>query len=455
LVTAVAPGTAKITAESENKIGMATITVTAIPVASVSVSLASGTVIAGQTTQATAITLDGSGNTLTGRVIVWSSDDLSVATVSSTGLVTSHAAGVAHITAASETKTGTAALTVDPVPVATVAVNPSTASVIVGATQQLTATTKDINDNTLSGRVVTWSSSDPTRAIVSSTGLVTAVAVGPAVITATSEGKTGTSSITVIPVPVASVTVSLTPNSITAVGTSQAAAVTLDANGAVLAGRAISWSSSNTAVATVSAQGVVTAVAEGTANIIAISEGKTGSAVLAVTSAPVATVIVSPPSATVFQSATEQLTVVLEDAHNNVLSGRAVVWSSSAPAIATVSTNGLVTAASGRPFSEHHKRRTEHPGQRNAPRRVQQRADRPHRHLDFGQHSGCNRIEWRSGHGTRCGYCSYFRRERRPERERYADGHSDTSRFSQRVSGRLSDPNRPDDAGDCNNPRRQ
>jgi uncharacterized protein YjdB len=346
LVTAVAPGTANITAESENKIGMATINVTAIPVATVSVSLATSTVIAGQTTQATATTLDGSGNTLTGRVVVWSSDNATVATVSSTGLVTSHAAGVANIIAVSETKTGGAALTVDPVPVNTVAVSPPTATVIVSATQQLTATTKDINDNTLTGRVVTWSSSDPTRATVSSTGLVTAVAAGPAVITATSEGKTGTSSITVTPVAVASVTVSLTPNSITAVGTSQAAAVTLDANGAVLTGRAISWSSSNTAVATVSPQGVVSAVAQGTADIIAISEGKTNSAVLTVTPAPVATVTVSPPSATVFQSATEQLTVVLKDAHNNVLSGRSIVWSSSNVAVATVSTSGLVTAAS-------------------------------------------------------------------------------------------------------------
>ena len=198
--------------------------------------------------------------------------------------------------------------------------------------------------STLTGRGVAWSSTDPLIASVDVNGLVTAHAVGSATINATSEGKTGSSSITVIPVPVASVTVSLTPNSITAVGTAQAAAVTLDANGAVLTGRAVSWSSSNTSVATVSAQGVVSAVAVGTANIIATSEGKTGSAPLTVTQAPVATVTVSPPSATVFQGASEQLTVVLEDAHHNVLT-RPVSWSSSNPAVATVSTSGLVTAS--------------------------------------------------------------------------------------------------------------
>ena len=123
---------------------------------------------------------------------------------------------------------------------------------------------------------------------------MTAVTVGGATITATSEGKSGTSSITVVPVPVASVTVSLSPNSITAVGMSQAAATMLDGTGGTLTGRVVTWSSSNTAVATISAQGVVSAIAEGTANIIATSEGKIGSGVLTVTPALVATVVVSP-----------------------------------------------------------------------------------------------------------------------------------------------------------------
>jgi len=85
-------------------------------------------------------------------------------------------------------------------PVAAVAVSPTSQSVVVGGTQQLTATLTDANSNVLTGRVVTWSSSNPAVATVSSTGLVSGVAVGgPVTITATSETKTGTSSITVIP----------------------------------------------------------------------------------------------------------------------------------------------------------------------------------------------------------------------------------------------------------------
>ena len=93
------------------------------------------------------------------------------------------------------------------VPVATVTVAPATKTLRVGTTAQLSAATKDSAGNTLTGRVVTWSSSAPAVATVSASGLVTAVSAGSATITATSEGKSGTSAITVTAVPVATVTV--------------------------------------------------------------------------------------------------------------------------------------------------------------------------------------------------------------------------------------------------------
>src|SRR5213075_856032 len=99
--------------------------------------------------------------------------------------------------------------------------------------------------------------------------------------------------ITVVPVPVASVTLGLSAGSITAVGTAQATATVLDANGGTLTGRAVTFASDNESVATVSSNGLVTAVAEGTARITATSEGKTASANITVTAAPVATVSVS------------------------------------------------------------------------------------------------------------------------------------------------------------------
>jgi uncharacterized protein YjdB len=176
-----------------------------------------------------------------------------------------------------------------PAPVATVTVTPSSPSVSVGATVQLTATLKDANGTTLVGRVVTWASTNPAAATVSSSGLVTGVAAGTATITATSEGQSGTATVTVIFVPVASVTVSPASASVPAGQTVQLTATPKDASGAPLSGRTVTWSSDNTAVATVSSSGLVTGVAVGTATITATSEGKNGTAAMTVT----------PPSATV------------------------------------------------------------------------------------------------------------------------------------------------------------
>src|SRR2546427_4287254 len=103
------------------------------------------------------------------------------------------------ITATSEGQSGTATVTVTalaPPPVATVAVSPASASVGVGQTVPLTATPQDASGNPLSGRVVTWASSNTAVATVNGSGLVSGVAAGPATITATSEGQSGTAAVT-------------------------------------------------------------------------------------------------------------------------------------------------------------------------------------------------------------------------------------------------------------------
>jgi len=176
------------------------------------------------------------------------------------------------------------------VPVASVAVSPTTASVPVGQTVQLTATPKDANGNTLSGRTIAWASSNPAAATVNTSGRVTGVAAGTATITATSEGKSGTAAITVtappLPAPVASVAVSPASASVPAGQAVQLSAVTKDSAGTVLTGRALTWASSNGGIASVNGSGLVTGVAVGAATITATSEGKSGTAALTVTALP-------------------------------------------------------------------------------------------------------------------------------------------------------------------------
>ncbi len=181
----------------------ASVTVTGcpLPVASVSVTPATATIGVGQTAQYAAITRDAFGNPLGGRTVTWSSSNPAVATVNGAGQATGVAVGSATLTATSEGKSGTAAILVTNVPVASVTVSPATASVPAGQTVQLTATLKDANGNTLTGRTVTWSSDNTAVATVSGSGLVSGVAAGAATITATSEAKTGTSAITVTAPP--------------------------------------------------------------------------------------------------------------------------------------------------------------------------------------------------------------------------------------------------------------
>ena len=199
LVTLVGAGSVTITATCETVPGTSAGTVVAatVPVATVTVSPSSFSKAVGQTQVLTAVTKDSLGNVLTGRLVVWSSTNTSVVQVDQAGVVTAIAVGTATITATSEGRAGTSGATVTAVPVATVTVSPPSFVINPGASQQLTATLRDASGNILSNRVVSWGSSDVTKATVSSTGLVTGVATGSVTITATSETKFGTASGTI------------------------------------------------------------------------------------------------------------------------------------------------------------------------------------------------------------------------------------------------------------------
>src|SRR5437667_111751 len=316
-------------------------------VASVTISPATGSIRVGQTLQLTATPKDLAGGTLTGRTVMWTSSNTSVATVSGSGMVAGVTAGSATITATSEGKSSTAALTVTTVPVASVAISPATATLRVGQTLQLTATPKDSAGGTLTGRMVTWTSSNTSGATISASGLVAGVTAGSATITATSEGKSSTAALTVTTVPVASVAVAPATASLTVGQTVQLTATPKDSAGGTLTGRTVMWSSSNTSVATVSGSGLVTSVVVGTATITATSEGKAGSAAVTVPLVPVASVAVSPATARIRVGQTVQLTATPKAPAGGTLTGATVTWGRGDTTVArvspTVTSSGLVT----------------------------------------------------------------------------------------------------------------
>jgi len=226
-----------------------------------------------------------------------------------------------------------------------VSVSPATLSVAVGATAPLGAT---VTPSNATNKTVSWSSSNTAVATVSSSGVVTGVSAGTATVTATTVdgGKTASAAVTVTSttIPVTGVTVSPTTASVAVGSTTALTATVAPANATV---KTVTWTSSDTAVATVNGSGVVTGVAAGSATVTATTQdgSKTASSAITVTTStiPVTGVTVSPTTASIAVGATTALTATVAPAN---ATNKTVTWSSSAPAVATVSATGVVTGVS-------------------------------------------------------------------------------------------------------------
>ncbi len=231
-----------------------------------------------------------------------------------------------------------------PAPVATtVAVNPGSAALsALGETARFTAEVRDQSGQVMTGAAVAWASSDASVATVDASGLVTAVANGSATITATS-GSASASATVRVDQEVNTVAVTRTEASLAALGdTVRLTAEALDANGQPVVGAEFSWGSSDSAVATVDASGLVTAVANGSATITATSGSVSGIASVVVAQ-EVSAVAVTPDTATVLVGDTLRLAATATDANGQVVTGVAFAWASGDTAVAVVDASGLLT----------------------------------------------------------------------------------------------------------------
>jgi uncharacterized protein YjdB len=263
-------------------VGTATVVVLERLASTVILTPSSATLIVGATqTLGTQVT-DALGNLLVGRPVGFSSDAPAVASVNAAGVVTALTAGTAHITATSEGKSGSATIVVIPVPVASVQITPSSASLLPGATQTLTAVARSAGGAVLSGRAVTWTSGAPGVATVSASGVVTAIAPGVAIVIAIIDGVTATSTITVALPTIASVSLTPLDPSIAVLASVQLTAVPRDALANALAGRLITWTSADESIAFVSSTGLVVGFKLGTVRITATSEGVSASTLVTV-----------------------------------------------------------------------------------------------------------------------------------------------------------------------------
>lgn len=218
----------------------------------------------------------------------------------------------------------------------------------VGQTIQITATVMDQESKVIAGAAVTWTSSNPNVASVSPGGVVTAVSNGTARITATFGFASGSTSVSVAQ---EAGSISITPDSATleTVGaTVQLEAMVYDTGGSAIPGATVVWSSNDPAVATVDANGLVTAVASGTALITAtsgiVSESVSVSLVFALEAVSISINIKSLTLTSIGQGV--QLEALVFDIDGAVIPDAMVIWSSGVPTVARVDESGFVTAFS-------------------------------------------------------------------------------------------------------------
>jgi uncharacterized protein YjdB len=237
--------------------------------------------------------------------------------------------------------------------VAAVTVTPASRTLVAGDTLNLSAQPVDAADYPIPGRPVTWLSTNDAVASVSATGVVLAISPGTVTIRATVDGKVGEANLTIMspvtPAPVARVEVSPSVLTLALGNSATLVAKAFDANGYELGGRATTWASRDTAIASVDSLGRVVAKAAGMTLVSVIVDGHLAEApatviVSTATVAPVASIAVTPVGFVLDVGQTRQLTAIVLDANGNRLTDRVVTWSSDSPEVATVSSTGLVSA---------------------------------------------------------------------------------------------------------------
>lgn len=337
VVTAVAEGTATITASAGGKSAVCAVVVSKeiIEVESITLDKTSFVMVEGDIEAITATVLP---DNATDKTVTWISSNTSVATVED-GIVMAISEGTATITAIAGDVSATCQVTVEKkiIPVESVTLDKSSLEMVEGDTQSLTATVlpADATDKT-----VTWTSSNTSVATVSD-GLVTAIAEGSATITATAGGFSATCQVIVEKkiIPVTSITLDQSSLDMVEGEVKTLTATVLPADAT---DKTVTWTSSNPSVATVS-DGVVTALAMGETTITATAGGLSATCHVTVSDATVAVTGVSLDKVSVELTKGQQVTLVATVQPGDA-SNKSVTWTSSAASVASVSADGVVTA---------------------------------------------------------------------------------------------------------------
>lgn len=199
VVTGVAGGTAAITAVRNKMIGSCVVSVTRVGVANLTLALGKHQTPVGGELRAQATAVDRFGDLLPSRAIRWTSSRPEIAAVSVSGIIKALKPGVAQISVLSEGRRASAQLTVTPVCVARVKIEPANTALVPGGQLQLSVCIADAYGYALDGLEASWSSIDPAVVTVGKDGIVTAHGVGHGVVAAQVGGKRATARVKVTP----------------------------------------------------------------------------------------------------------------------------------------------------------------------------------------------------------------------------------------------------------------
>ncbi|HEY0839320.1 MAG TPA: Ig-like domain-containing protein, partial [Vulgatibacter sp.] len=256
--------------------------------------------------------------------VTFVSDDPSIATVGADGMVRAILPGETTIRVSCEGRRAEARVRVW-APIHSIHVSPDAASPIVGQEVLLQAEARDEFGTPAPERTFVWTSTKPEVAVVDETGKVTALRAGVASIVASAGGKEGAAAITVR-AAVDRIEIDPPTDSVRVNGKARFRATTWDSRGRQLEDRAITWASTDPAIATVDEGGTATGLALGEVEIVATSEGVEGRATFKVLDVPVARIEIVPPSPKLLTGDTLAFDAILYDRDGNVLVGRPVDW---------------------------------------------------------------------------------------------------------------------------------
>jgi uncharacterized protein (TIGR03437 family) len=331
-------------------------------IASIVIAPSAPSVAVGQTITLSATAFDANQNPvpLNPAGLVWTSYSSNATVGENTGIVTGVFAGTDQITV-TDTKSGIPAsvtVTVTPPAIATITISPSSPSVGVGQTITLGVNAFDVNGNPIqipASAQFQWTSSDTGVATVTgiavagqALGNVTGQAAGTALITVTEITSTKSASVTVsVGNPITSVLIAAATTSLAVGQTVNLTATALGANGGIIPSPPahFSWSSSAPNVATVSAAGAVLGVAAGSATVTVTETTSMKSASVTITVGnPVTSVSITPKTASLTVGQAVNLIATALGANGATIPSPPAhfTWSSSAPAVATVSAAGAV-----------------------------------------------------------------------------------------------------------------